>query len=29
MSEARTTQLFGLALGAVFTGTRILSAFAY
>jgi hypothetical protein len=29
MSEARVTQIFGLAMGAVFTCTMILSAFAY
>ena len=27
--DARTTQLFGLVLGAVFSCTMILSAFAY
>jgi hypothetical protein len=29
MSDARVTQVFGLAMGAVFTCTMILSAFAY
>jgi hypothetical protein len=29
MSEARTTRLFGLALGAIFSCTLVLSAFAY
>jgi hypothetical protein len=29
MSDTRITQVFGLVLGAIFSGTMILSAFAY
>lgn len=29
MSDARITQIFGLAMGAVFTCTMVLSAFAH
>jgi hypothetical protein len=29
MSERKITQLFGLALGALFTFTLVLNAFAY